>query len=68
MFLISVRPVSVGGVAAVSLWDNAGELKSATSIQAVAIDDPRKRIGLLYRPVDVRACVVRAAGVRIMPS
>jgi len=66
MFLISVRPVSTAGVAAVSLWDNAGELKSATSIQAAAIDDPCKRIWLLYEPVDAFACVVRTAGARIM--
>ena len=40
MVLISVRPVSLGLVAAVSLWDNAGEVESATSTHAVAIDDP----------------------------
>ena len=59
-------PRGVEEVAAVSLWDNAGELKSATSMQVAAIDDPCKRIGLLYEPVDAFACVVRTAGARIM--
>ena len=64
MVLMSVRPVSTAGVAAVSLWENAGELESATSMHAAAIDDPRKRIGLLYEPVDalVRSFAQRASG------
>jgi len=35
-------------------------------MHAAAIDDPCKRIWLLYEPVDAFACVVRTAGARIM--
>jgi hypothetical protein len=65
MFLISDLAVSTGA-AAVSLCAKAGKLLTANSMHAAATDDPYKRIGLLYHPVDARTVYARIAGARIM--